>query len=195
MADSLKIQFDAPRLAKALREYQKISGMDHARVLEKKGKQLSIELYKKSRVYVPTRARILDECLDVIRSGRRLKMSKSWVGDKNLQIKKEIAHRQDHRFVTAASWLFRRWRVGSRSRRLVKNNYKGSAVIVATSRDGPMYVEIQNSQEGAIVQDRRHGIIAASMAQIAGDMLIYIKQKLDKRARQFSRKNPLFTAR
>lgn len=192
MADSLKIQFDAPRLAKALREYQRVSGMDHAKVLEKKGKQLSIELYKKSVVYVPTHARIIDECLDVLRSGRMLKMSKSWPGDQKQRVALEIAHRRQHRFVTAASWLFRRWRVGARGRRLVGNNYKGSAAIIATERNGPMYVELRNSQDGAIVQNQRHGIIGKAMAQVTGDMLIYIKGKLDKRARQFSRKNPIF---
>lgn len=192
MADNLQIQFDSKRLSNALRDYQRISGMDHASVLEKKGKQLSIELYKVSKPYVPTRERIAAEVDRVVSDGRRLILSRQWKGSRVSVVRQETAWRQGHRFVTAASWLFRRWRVGSRSRRLVKNNYKGSAAIVATSRDGPMYVEIRNSQEGAIVQNQRHGLIAKAMAQVTGDMLIYIKQKLEKRAAQFSRQNPIF---
>lgn len=246
MPDSIKVVFEAEKLTQALKKYAEVSRMDHASVLEKKGKQLSIELYKESRKYVPAPMRIRDEANAVLNRGGRLKVSdgaRAWSNDavvihnrgKNaflagtgrahligkreggrlagsrsrLAVKSgnsinvpatlmasEIAWRIKHRFVTASSWLYRRWRPQGRnfngSRRYVlTNNYHGSRASVSLGGTS-MYVRLDNEQAGVLKQNERRGIIPKAIAQVTGDMLVYLKRKHEQRAAQFSRMNPIF---
>lgn len=210
-AEAMRITYDAPDMSKVFADYVRLSKLSVAQVLIKKGRDLSVQLYRQFRVYTPTRERILAECIASLQAGKGLKIrERAWgsprvvaytkAGRMNRRmtaIQSEIRERQIHRFATSATWLFNRWRPSptETGRKLMPNNKvqggKGNTMSVIVYRlDGPSpFIEFRNSTPGVVEQENRHQLIQKALTQVVGDMLIYIAAQHRKNADYFNRRN------
>lgn len=187
-------------LSHALLAYAEKSRLDHAEILNKQGKKLSIELWRQYAKGIPTKQRIHDDATAVFARGGRLKSTKSaavavantpvftrsgpFKGRINVpasRMKSEIQWRQSHRNITAVSWLHNRWtgREGA-ARKLIRNNFK-SVVLIAAERANNPYVVLENATPGVAAQNARHGYVSAAIAALIADVRVYIVRKENER--------------
>ena len=216
LANNVRFHFDSREFTHTLNEYAVRVRKSAAEVLIKKGRDLSVKLYKEFAVYTPTKQRIREESEASLRSkkglrirerargsprvvvyyggrGKRKRQMNTWL----TWVESEIRERQAHRFATSATWLFNRWRPSpnEKGRKLMPNSKVqggrgGTQSAIIYQLDGPKpFVELRNSTPGVVEQENRHQLIQKALSKVTADMLVFLASQNYREAQYFNRRN------
>ncbi len=206
------VSHNLDELSRALTDYGEVTGKTAGQVVEKKGKQLTYELFDRFKEKAPARGQIFQEAEA---RGFRVKVRDSVLQDifaRNLgpnapgervrggetrrrlnfsaqAVKRELAVRESGRRFTAIGWNFRGWRP------VDGDTTQGHAQYFSRSKYGfevgRVQLDIkadgasallQNSAPGAKEADEKYNLVAPAIEAITKDTVEYAERKAAENA-------------